>query len=239
MTKIFSKRHSVLFFDDGKTDSLPDCYFRKGNRVLLIEIKDAYFPSSATDSFSFEKIKKAIDEKYNSPKKGIGQIIKQIKSLKQNPYEKEPPYKKVSSLKIYPIIVYTDSNFNMLGVNRYLSQQFQLQQEVDNLSSGFKKIFPLTLINLNFLIENMVVLRDGNNDFFKLVEDYHQYVAIYEKKNRKDKSSDESMFNTFLSFYDFYQTKYRLGVKNYLSSIKELLETLDLVKFGESNLTRR
>ncbi len=78
----FKRKNSIIFFDEG--DSFPDCYCRQNKNIFLIEIKDAYFPSSPIDSFSYPIIKEAIDKKYNSNNKGVGQIIKNIQKVIEN-----------------------------------------------------------------------------------------------------------------------------------------------------------
>jgi len=51
-------KYSILKFDDKSRQGLPDGYYRKGNQVILFEIKDAYFPATAINSFSYEKNKR-------------------------------------------------------------------------------------------------------------------------------------------------------------------------------------
>jgi len=122
----WKRKYNVLLFDDEeRTDGFPDGYYRKGNNVFLFEIKDAYFPSAAVNSYAYEQIKAAIDEKINNPKKGSGQLIKQLQHLKSQAYESPQRYKSPAHLTIYPIIIYTDLHFNMPGVNEYVNRTFQ------------------------------------------------------------------------------------------------------------------
>jgi hypothetical protein len=121
----WKKKHEVLLFDDGKTSGFPDAYYRIGNKIFLFEIKDVYFPSEAINSFSYEKIKAAIDNKLNSTEKGTGQIIKQLRKLKAAPFEQPQRYKKNAHLEIYPVVVYADIHFSLPGISEYVGRSFE------------------------------------------------------------------------------------------------------------------
>ena len=112
LSKYLNEKHSKLIFDDSNIEGFPDAYYRNGKHIFLFEIKDAYFPVDAINSYSYKEICDAIDLKYNSTSKGTGQIIKQLKRLVTSPFE-EKSYDelklKTRNLIIYPIIIYTDN----------------------------------------------------------------------------------------------------------------------------------
>lgn len=149
----FKSKHQVLRFDDPAIPGHPDAYYRQGNNLMLIEIKDAYFPAGAIGSYDYETIKTAIDLKFNNQKKGTGQLIKQLQDLAKQPIEQPPAYKKNKDLTIYPVLVYSDIQFGMPGINEYLDRAFKKELAAKGLAGQFKSIMPLTMINISFLLQ--------------------------------------------------------------------------------------
>jgi hypothetical protein len=187
--KAWAKKYDVLLFDDDdQPDGFPDVYYRKGNTVFLIEIKDVYFASATVNSYSYDKIKETIDTKLNSAKRGSGQLIKQLKKLKDKPLEKPQRYKSPAHLTIYPIIIYTDIHFNMLGVNEYVNRSFTKMIEEVGLQVAFRQIKPLTMINLNYLISIFDLLENPKTSLGALIDHYQQQLSNRRKKHLRTKN---------------------------------------------------
>jgi len=182
------KYDSLLFDDNDQIDGFPDCYYRKGNNIFLFEIKDTYFASATVNSFSYDQIKNTIDQKLNSAKKGSGQLIKQLKKLKESSFEKQQRYKSPAHLTIYPIIIYTDIHFNMLGVNEYVNRTFTQMLENADLKKAFRKVKPLTMINLNYLISIFDLLENSATSLSVFIDYYHHQLANRKKKNLRTKN---------------------------------------------------
>jgi len=112
----FRKKQTKVIFDNLVISGMPDAYVRDNKYIFLFEIKDAFFSSSTMSSLSYSKIKETIDQKYNTEKKGTGQIVKQLKHLINSSYE-ENSFEKMNikrrNIVVYPIIIYTDSLFNL------------------------------------------------------------------------------------------------------------------------------
>ncbi|MDB4999292.1 MAG: hypothetical protein JWR76_369 [Mucilaginibacter sp.] len=181
----WQKKHEILLFDEKIPIGFPDVYYRNGNKVFLIEIKDAYFPSEAINSFSYDKIKSAIDKKLNNTNKGTGQLVKQLKTLYDQPFEKPQRYKKIANLEIYPIIIYTDIHFNMPGISEYVNRCFQEMVSQNGLSGAFRKIWPLTMININYLIGIFDVLKESPTSLDKQIEYFHRQINNRIKKHER------------------------------------------------------
>jgi len=120
---------------------------QKKFRGNAVEIKDAFFPSKAVSSISFDKIREAIDSKYNTDKKGTGQIISQLIKMTNGGFE-IPVYGDTTSLTVYPVLVYTDTNFKMPGINNYLKDQFQIKLAASSIEYKYKRIMSITFISL-------------------------------------------------------------------------------------------
>jgi hypothetical protein len=160
----------------------------QGNNIILFEIKDSFFPSNSIKSSTYIDIKNAIDEKYNNTKKGTGQIVKQIKRLKDKSFE-EKNYTdlklKARNFNVYPIIIYTDKFFGMDGVSNYLIKELNIKIEQLELRKSFKKINNITFLSLDYLILHSKFI--SNNNFTKILDDLHKTIENRKKKNDRIK----------------------------------------------------
>jgi hypothetical protein len=226
--EIFIKKHCPLNFSE--KGGYPDCYFRKGNIVYLFELKDAFFSAAATGSYSYVSIKKTIDDKYNNKKKGTGQIIKQLQHLTENTFEEksfEELNIKPRNLIIYPVIIYTDSHFDLPGINNYLCEEFELALKENALTSSFKSIRRLTFINLSFFIDLLPNLKKV--DFRDLLDTYSK-VILNRTRSFKNNTTIERLFSMndiFASVIskEFSEQFYRDD--NYVELIFKTLELLN------------
>lgn len=183
LTGLLTKSYAVLNFPTGDSNGEPDGYYREGNKIILFEIKDAYFAGDILISNSVLQIKSEINKKYNNSKKGTGQLIKQIQRLKENSFENKSYSDlqiKPRNFKIYPVIVYTDNKFGVPGVSNYLISEFDDQASQLNLKDSFKRIEKLTFISLSLLILHFNFIKKIG--FFNMIEMLHQEL---EKRKRK------------------------------------------------------
>jgi len=163
LTGIFNKKYVHLLFPEDDSKGEPDAYYRENNKVVLFEVKDSFFASNVLTSSSYLQIKSEIDKKYNNPKKGTGQLLKQIQRLKETSFEKKPYTelkKNPKNFIIYPVILYTDIHFGMPGVNNYISQELEEQLSSLNLKKSFRRIEKLTFLNLSFVIKYFNCIKD-------------------------------------------------------------------------------
>ena len=194
LTGIFDKKYTILRFSVDDSNGEPDAYYREGNKVILFEIKDAFFAGSVLISNSYQQIKSEIDKKYNNPHKGTGQLIKQIQKLKESSFEGKlynELKKKSKNFKIYPVILYTDIHFGMPGVNNYLSQDFENQISILGLKKSFRRIEKLTFINLNFIISYFNCIKQIG--FINILENL-QHELEKRKKKHEYKREIELLF---------------------------------------------
>lgn len=224
---VFNEKHNIVLFDDKGRNKLPDSYIRIGNKIFIIELKDVFFPSKAIESIDYETIKNVIDEKFNSNKKGIGQIIKHLEFLKTNEFDEDNVSKqkiKKRNITIYPILIFTDDFFELPGIQNYLNEEFEIK--TNHLSEHFKNIKPLSFINFTFFLEHINILKSKNYRLDKIIDYYSEQIK--KKKNRYRKSDDEKNLHSINE--DFFQI-----VKNFLppesnkSNVKDLLYDLDLI----------
>ena len=228
LSAIFEEKYSILNFFEDEEKGMPDAYYRKGKYIYLFEIKDAYFPASALGSYSYEKIKNAVDKKYNSTSKGTGQILKQLEKLKDKPFERrsyDDLRLKPKNVIIYPILVYTDLNFGMVGFNNYLKEELKAKVNSQKLEKRFSQIKDLSFLSLSFFIENINKLRKRELRFY--LDDYHSYVKACEKRHKKY-ADMTSMFSMNHSLENYFTQKIDSGSKVEKNYLKNVFEALDL-----------
>ncbi|MCD4773101.1 MAG: hypothetical protein K8R41_06930 [Bacteroidales bacterium] len=226
---ILKKKYTILNFPKDDSNGEPDAYFRNGNSIVLFEIKDSYFADKVLKSGSYSQIKKEIDKKYNNPRKGVGQLIKQINKLQKSPFEDKNYVElglKPRNLNIYPVIIYTDIHFGMPGISNYLINEFE--QGINNLGSkeSFRKIHKLTFLDFNFLINSFNLFKDY--EFIKIIDAMHREL---EKRRKKHNYKNEVPF--LFSYNDnqerIIEALYDID-KNEKLDIKEIMKLLNMTE---------
>jgi hypothetical protein len=188
ITKIFSKwNHKVV-----ATDKYQDYIVRAGNHVFVFEIKMTEFNANGLDKESFSEFKTFIDNNFltfkkgSSKPKGLGQIIRQIGHLANDP---ELAYllsvDSCKKLTIYPIIVYSDANLDMNGVNEYVNQAWS--EHINAYTGTFQAIRPAVMINGGFFMTYYYLLRKDPAVFAQWLNDYLKSVGNLKKRYRSEK----------------------------------------------------
>jgi hypothetical protein len=202
---IYPKDHQIKIFSE--KDSHPDGYIRIHNRIFLIEFKDYMMSSRVINSMDVDAFKEEVDKKFISNEKGkpkgISQLANQIEFLKENEYEFDKIYSiglKKEKIEIYPILVYTDYQYSIPGINDYLTKHFQTSISTHE---GFKEISPPTMININFLFKYANYIAKNRLD--KIIKSY------YRKKRKREnvlskKPTPDNWIQAKLSFDDMGPT---------------------------------
>lgn len=219
----FKNRFNEILFNRFPEKCPADCYLRYNQYIFLFEFKNNSFSSKSLDAGSFDSIKEEIDRKMNftynwednTKNKGVAQIINQIKQLHES-FESQNKLSrdkiKFRNMVIIPIVVYSDKVFGMPGINDYLNSEFlKYQSTLGDLN--FKKIEDLTLININFFIQNLDAFRSGNiRLFMDLITDYRSKIKKRKQnhKSNPDIKKYDQLFDSFedIEFYsnpDFFR----------------------------------
>ncbi|MBS1619236.1 MAG: hypothetical protein JST76_11995 [Bacteroidetes bacterium] len=192
--KLFPTTKGKLLFAENKSASTePDVYYRCGKRVAIIEFKDAAIAGEKISSYSYEEIIKAIDEKYNLPNKGTGQLVNFLKFYNSSKdFEGDPTYRfKLSrDLIVYPIIIYTDKSFSCAGVNDYLADAFEEKLRSSQLQSKFLSVKRLVCLDFNKLLTNFISLSQNSSSLFDLIDTYNERIK---KRKARNLTSDISL----------------------------------------------
>lgn len=202
---VFSGRGNVLLFDDEKRQGFPDAYVRSGKYIYLFEIKDALFSADVIQDASYNSIKEEIDKKFNTNKKGLGQLVKHIAHLEKDCFESrsfEELNLKRRNLVIYPIILYTDRQFGMPGIGQYLSKEFEKRLHEDSIKT-FNTVKPLTTLNLSFFTDNIDLITGRKRHSLKdIIESYQKALKNRDPQKLKSNPVDSSvMMNESIEQY--------------------------------------
>lgn len=232
--KYFLKNNTICLFDNGKKLN-QDLYLRNENHVTFIEFKSLNF----TIKERFEQIKEVVDErmvfdnkkaKKKAKKKAVFQLIEQIKMFHDNINRFENLSFTRERIMIYPIIVYTDYNWGLYGVNDYLSQIFK--KEIYKLDLKFYSIDSLVMIHIDFFVEyEKVFLEDGKN-LHQIIHSYEQtkilHKEILEKSIFNGNVTDEKIMGAYanFSFYAGYFLKNRSTPIHQSSLFKDVMTKL-------------
>ncbi|MFM2037572.1 MAG: hypothetical protein RL432_511 [Bacteroidota bacterium] len=221
-------KHSKLIFDENPSIGLPDAYLRIGRRVFIFEVKDAFFGSKAIDKYDYHEIKKVIDLKFNSNKKGTGQLIKHITSFSTKLPEKINL--KTRNLIIYPILIYTDTCFQVPGIMQYLRAEFDEKLQTKKIKA-FGKINPLSFISIDFFIENIVSLKKKENRLDLLIDKVNKELEKREKRFKRN-GNRTNHFEKNQSFEQIISKNLNSNqpIRNTTEYINTLFEELEINK---------
>lgn len=173
------------------SDGLPDFYANKGQRVFLFEFKDIQLNRKVVTSGDYDTIIKAVEnelvENEKGRPKGITQLANDIDKHLFDIVGKERVSEK---LQVYPILVYSDSSFDIEGFNYYLNNRFHEIIRNRNIASNIH-VKDVLMVNIDTLIMFEKAFVDKKLKFDVLINEYISY------KNSKEQYQVVP-FNKFL-----------------------------------------
>lgn len=174
-----------LLSDDKELGYNFDFYLRIENKIFLFECKDYLMPSKVK-SGQIEEIEKYINNRFGG---AVNQLEKQIQKINNSTYETiKLPYPK-ERIFVYPIIIYTDKSFSMLGINSFLSKK--LKEILSKKENDFFHMWDLNMIHIDFFIQHKNILQKNPKLFISLLNDaYHSRNAAMTSAQITLKTSD-------------------------------------------------
>ncbi|OJW79604.1 MAG: hypothetical protein BGO69_12810 [Bacteroidetes bacterium 46-16] len=217
MKKCFGRANETLLFFEDKEVFNPDCYYRRGRNVFVIEFKDYLLATDVIQSSSYDAIKKAIDDKFvgdnkggDNKGKGINQLAWNIEYLIRNKekfYEIDELAKSenldINDLIFYPVIVQTNIYFDLPGLNDYLDEVYQ--QRIKDVKQEHKYFAPLTMINFQYFYEHILQYSDSQLQFEEEIIYYHHYT--YALKRKAQTTGDENHWFYSLSPFSLLESE--------------------------------
>jgi len=192
--QLFHHRHDRIFTENDNPDN-PDVLIMQNKRdVFVIEVKSSKVHAKVLGEASAEGFREFLEQSLASEKKGPGeknkgiyQLRKQINALKE----------KGRGYRIFPVIIYTESSLDMPGVNSFLDEKFD--HIIDEDRGSFKKIHPLTLINLHFFIKFFPKMKKERYFLRDKIVEYHRRRKLQIKEGLKK----ENPYIYLLAEYSF------------------------------------
>lgn len=173
------------------SDGLPDFYASKGQRMFLFEFKDIQLSRKVVTSGDYDTIIKVVEnelvENEKGRPKGITQLANDIDKHLADIVGKDRVSEK---LYVYPILVYSDSSFDIEGFNYYLNNRFHEIIRTRNIPSNVH-VKDVLMVNIDTLIMFEKAFTDKKLKFDVLINEYISY------KNSKEQYQVVP-FNKFL-----------------------------------------
>lgn len=206
-----------------------DLYLRQDNHISFIEFKGAVLPISD----DYKAIKNDIEERMSfnqkdNSKKAVFQLVDQITDFHSNIDKFEPLTPNGHSrerLFIHPIIVYTDYNWGMPGINEYLNRIFL--DEINKKGLSFFKIRELTMIHLSFFNTYEKIFLNEKKGIHQVIHGVQQYKAIYRDILKKTRNTNFVL--DAMADFEFYASKaFKSGFSHQheMSLFKETMKKL-------------
>jgi hypothetical protein len=224
MKTCFNRKHETLLFFDDHEKFNPDCYYRKGHDIFIIEFKDYLLSSEVIQSNSYEKIKEEIDKKFVSytveekgkvkvKEKGISQLARHIErlALDQELFWKldvKAANQKLNlkKMNIYPVIIQTNIYFDIPGINDYLNQI--LQTRLSAAADSFRSVKPFTMVNFQYFFDRLLLFADSRLELNQEIEYYHHRISALKRKTQKS-FSEEDWFKSLMPFSSFNSENFK------------------------------
>jgi hypothetical protein len=192
----------VIPSDDKKTPDMT--LVLNETDVFVIEIKTSTLHYKDWEQQDLAAFKKYLDTNFISDKKGVIQLHKCLQNLADDPkgvFDLNTPLHK---LKIYPIIVYTEPHAGVVAVNDYIINNSPVLAA--DLSAKFSVVHPVTMIDGDFFIENVKVLRNNKRLLKDAILRYHS--GTKQRKKQWKKVNSTFNFSKAMQNFDNYSIAY-------------------------------
>jgi hypothetical protein len=205
-------------------DAEPDFYLRKGNVIFLFESKDFLIKAETKTSYDYALLEEAFRKKlyFDSGAKAVLQLIKNIKRVLEKALVVDTGYN-INSVYIYPIIVVHDHQYDVVGLNKIVSDWFR--EEVEKLkTAGFKtdRIQMPIILDIDTLIFIQDLLRDRTLKLEELADAFHRHITLDPKRKYRDQEhANEYLKRTIIPFGKFV---HNLVIANKMQRIPKMLK---------------
>lgn len=167
------------------------------------------------EDINFEQFKKEIEENFISKKetngknKGVYQILHQLKQIcaheNRNEISDILKIKNTKRLNIYPILLTSDTNYNIYGTNKYVNDECLL--DFMAIKREFQTIRPVLILNVNTLIKYFGYFKHSQTGFTDLVKSYFKEIDKHNKQYLSNKNNIPSYLMSSISFEGYLQKK--------------------------------
>jgi len=173
--------------------------------VFVIEVKSVSQNYRIFDGQNPEELQKHVDKNYVEGKKGTAQLDRYINYIKSDDKKLLQMRNPSNKINIYPIIVCTDQKAATYGINDYVGEKADVL--FSKFKSDFKKVMPLTMIQADFFVDNILLLSKDKLMLKKLIKNYHYFLKRQKERFAKD-SSSQNLIKSMTSFDQYAIEKY-------------------------------
>ncbi|KQS32906.1 hypothetical protein [Dyadobacter sp. Leaf189] len=202
LTQTFYRQNQIIV----STEKYQDFIIKSSNNcVLIIEVKNTKIHAKTLEDMDFVAFQSVIDENLLSAKgtdsknKGVPQLVVQINNLIEDGSEltKKLKIKPNTQLRIFPMIIYSESVFDVSGVNYYVNQKSSSM--LSGIDTKKHIVKPVTLLNVNILIDYFALFKKSPSQLTNLISDYFSFA----RKNRKKYDVENHMHHYYVSNKSF------------------------------------
>jgi len=191
-------------------DGEPDYYLRNKNKVFLFESKDVVLKGIEKQSRNFNVLSEAIKSKFYKTekegkiqKKAILQLLENIDRVHNKYYDKVDDDYDITKLRVYPVLIVHDRQFESLAVNHLVNSWFLTELGNWKEKWKFKEIHGLVVINIDKFILHQDSFKTRKVLFEKLIEEYFEKNEIKNIKARNHSDFEQKALDCFKSFSTF------------------------------------
>ncbi|HWY98061.1 MAG TPA: hypothetical protein VNY36_03145, partial [Bacteroidia bacterium] len=224
-------------FEDNTKGWDQDLYHRKNNHVSFVEYKNVKLALKDT----FTEIKADVDNKMvqvnkdgKTKKKAVYQLIDQIKSFHDNinKYEniEDAGYTR-ERLFIYPVIMFTEYNWRLPGINDYLNRIFK--SEISKLNFKFFSVSELVMMHTDFFYFHEDIFLKDKANLHQVIYNGMQVKETFRIAGSKYKIPPaQAIMNSYSDFDFCANIAYidKVNQSNKMSFFYEVLAKLDAPK---------
>lgn len=205
-----------------KSNAEPDYYIRNWNDIFLFEFKDAKINRDTKISADYSSLKTTLEKKFvqknNKRPSAIKQIINNINRILNQDILWDTKYNNLK-VKIYPILVVSDSKFSIPGISPILNEYFKKELENNGISNN--RIRDLVVVDIDTLILYQNDFCCKNLVLKNIIEEYYAYLK---KRKPITNVKDNIIYNAFHSYFSFSYFLLQKKKKSITDEMYELCE---------------
>ncbi|KKX46970.1 hypothetical protein L950_0229030 [Sphingobacterium sp. IITKGP-BTPF85] len=111
--------------------------------------------------------------------------------------------KTAKKLNIYPILLTSDTNYNVFGTNLFINEKCSV--DFDDVRKKFQTVKPVLVLNVNTLIKYFGYFKTNKDSLTDLIKGYFKEIDKRKKKYQSDKNDIYSYLASSISFDNYLQ----------------------------------
>lgn len=211
----------------------PDYYVRFKNKIMLFESKDVILTGEQKQSHNYEVVSNALKEKFlkiekdgSVSNKAILQIIENIERVFNKFYSKLDTDYNEKNIRIYPILVVHDRQFETPALNKLINNWFEEELKERFSAQQIERINKLTMVSIDtFVLFQEHFSKRGDIGLELMIDKYNKFILpIWNEDVEVRKSNYIKSSISFNKFCEDYFRKNKIITPKYIDEyISKLL----------------